>query len=217
MTESTFQAAQGGALVQASRGERRAPLSDRGSARAEILVALRFWVGVAVVSAATVLADLSLAAGVAGSVLHLAVVLLGWWAIGPRQVAGLALWASALVGLGFGLRLEETTLQIAVVDHAIALLAVWGTAAALIAAKRAQAAARRARAALEMRLRQQSGALAAARSANSARLAATSSGTASTWSATSVLPTSMRAMSRRSLTRFSRWWPESWMSCMYSR
>ncbi len=152
MTESTAQAAQGapalgGALAQASRGERRAPLSDRGS-RAEALVALRFWVGVCVVSAATVLADLSLAAGVAGSVLHLAVVLLGWWAAGPRQVAGLALWASALVGLGFGLRLEETTLQVAVVDNAIALLAVWGTAAALIAAKRAQAAERRARAAL---------------------------------------------------------------------
>ena len=68
-------------------------------------MALRFWVGVGAVSAATVLADLSLAAGVAGSVLHLAVVLLGWWAVGPRQVAGLALWASALVLLGFGLRL----------------------------------------------------------------------------------------------------------------
>ncbi len=163
MTESTVQAAQGGALVQASRGERRAPLSDRGSARAEILVALRFWVGVAVVSAATVLADLSLAAGVAGSVLHLAVVLLGWWAAGPRQVAGLALWASALVGLGFALRLEETTLQVAVVDHAIALLAVWGAAAALIAAKRAQAAARRARTALEARLDAQAAELVATR------------------------------------------------------
>ena len=126
-------------------------------------MALRFWVGVGAVSAATVLADLSLAAGVAGSVLHLAVVLLGWWAAGPRQVAGLALWASALVLLGFGLRLEETTLQVAVVDHAIALLAVWGAAAALIAAKRAQAAQRRARAALEVRLRELSGALAAAR------------------------------------------------------
>ena len=163
MTESTVQAAQGGALVQASRGERRAPLSDRGSARAEILVALRFWVGVAVVSAATVLADLSLAAGVAGSVLHLAVVLLGWWAAGPRQVAGLALWASALVGLGFALRLEETTLQVAVVDHAIALLAVWGAAAALIAAKRAQAAERRARTALEARLDAQAAELVATR------------------------------------------------------
>ncbi len=163
MTESTVQAAQGGALVQASRGERRAPLSDRGSARAEILVALRFWFGVAVVSAATVLADLSLAAGVAGSVLHLAVVLLGWWAAGPRQVAGLALWASALVGLGFALRLEETTLQVAVVDHAIALLAVWGAAAALIAAKRAQAAARRARTALEARLDAQAAELVATR------------------------------------------------------
>ncbi len=163
MTESTVQAAQGGALAQASRGERRAPLSDRGSARAEILVALRFWVGVAVVSAATVLADLSLAAGIAGSVLHLAVVLLGWWAAGPRQVAGLALWASALVGLGFALRLEETTLQVAVVDHAIALLAVWGAAAALIAAKRAQAAGRRARTALEARLDAQAAELVATR------------------------------------------------------
>ncbi len=154
MTEST---------VQASRGERRAPLSDRGPARAEALVALRFWVGVGVVSAATVLADLSLAAGVAGSVLHLAVVLLGWWAVGPRQVAGLALWASALVGLGFGLRLEETTLQVAVVDHAIALLAVWGTAAALIAAKRAQAAERRARTLLKTRLDAQAAELVATR------------------------------------------------------
>ncbi len=163
MTESTVQAAQGEGLAAAARGERRAPLSDRGSARAEALVALRFWAGVSVVSAATVLADLSLAAGVAGSVLHLAVVLLGWWAIGPRQVAGLALWASALVGLGFGLRLEETTLQVAVVDHAIALLAVWGTAAALIAAKRAQAAERRARAALQVRLDAQAAELVATR------------------------------------------------------
>ncbi len=162
MTETTVQATQGGALAQASRGERRAPPRDRGS-RTEALVALRFWVGVGAVSAATVLADLSLAAGVAGSVLHLAVVLLGWWAIGPRQVAGLALWASALVGLGFGLRLEETTLQIAVVDHAIALLAVWGTAAALIAAKRAQATARRARAALQTRLDAQAAELVATR------------------------------------------------------
>ena len=165
MTESTVQPVPGSApaIAEASRGERRAPLSDRGTARAETLVALRLWVGVGVVSAATVLADLSLAAGVAGSVLHLAVVLLGWWAIGPRQVAGLALWASALVGLGFGLRLEDTTLQIAVVDHAIALLAVWGAAAVFIAAKRAQAVDRRARVALEARLEARGAELAATR------------------------------------------------------
>jgi len=161
--ESTIQPVQDGAIAEAARGERRAPLSDRGPARAAPLTALRFWVGIAVVSAATVLADLSLAAGVAGSVLHLAVVLLGWWAAGPRQVAGLALWASALVLLGFGLRLEDTTLQIAVVDHAIALLAVWGAAAALIAAKRAQATQRRARAALETRLDAQAAELIATR------------------------------------------------------
>ena len=109
------------------------------------------------------LADLSLATGIAGSVLHLAVVLLGWWAAGPRQAAGLALWASALVLIGFGLRVEEPTIQVAVVDHAIALLAIWGTAAALIAAKRAQATARRARKALETRLAAQAAALAATR------------------------------------------------------
>jgi signal transduction histidine kinase len=139
------------------------PLSDPAPARAETLASLRFWAAIAVMSAATVLADLSLAAGGAGPVLHLAVVLLGWWAAGPRQVAALGLWASALVVLGFGVRLEETTLQVAVVSHAIALLAVWGTAAALIAAKRAQAAQRRARAKLETRLRELSGALTAAR------------------------------------------------------
>jgi signal transduction histidine kinase len=115
------------------------------------------------VSAATMLADLSLATGIAGSVLHLAVVLLGWWAAGPRQTAGLALWASALVLIGFVLRVEETTIQVAVVDHAIALLAIWGTAAALIAAKRAQATERRARKALETRLAAQASALAATR------------------------------------------------------
>ena len=83
---------------------------------------------------------------------------------GPaRQVAVLALWASALVLIGFGLRAEETTLQVAVVDHAIALLAVWGTAAALIAAKRAQATDRRARKTLETRLAAQASALAATR------------------------------------------------------
>ena len=53
MTETTVQATHGDAIAQASRGERRAPLSDRGTARAEALVALRFWVGVAVVSAAS--------------------------------------------------------------------------------------------------------------------------------------------------------------------
>ncbi len=164
MTERTVQAAPGGpAIAEATHGERRVPLSDRGSAGSGTLASLRFWAGIAVVSAATVLADLSLAAGIAGSVLHLAVVLLGWWAAGPRQVAALALWASALVGLGFGLRLEAGTLQVAVVDHAIALLAVWGAAAVLIAAKRAQAAQRRAAAKHQTRLRELSGALAAAR------------------------------------------------------
>ena len=131
--------------------------------RAETLAAVRFWAGIGVVSTATVLADLSLAAGFAGSVFHLAVVLLGWWAAGPRHVAGLALWASALVLLGVGLRLGEAAPQIAVVDPAIALLAIWGVAAALIAAKRVQATERRARAALETRLAAQTSALAATR------------------------------------------------------
>jgi signal transduction histidine kinase len=144
------------------------PLSDRASGRAETLASLRFWAAIAAISAATVLADLSLATGATGPVLHvpvlhLAVVLLGWWAAGPRQVAVLGLWASALVLLGFGLRLEETTLQAAVVDHTVALLAVWGAAAVLIAAKRSQAAQRRAIAKLETRLRELSGAVAAAR------------------------------------------------------
>ncbi len=168
MTETRVQAADGAAIAEALRGERRAPRSDRGSARAEALASLRFWAAIAVVSAATVLADLSLAAGATGPVLHLpvlhlAVVLLGWWAAGPRQVAALGLWASALVLLGFGLRLEDTTLQAAVVDHAVALLAVWGAAAVLIAAKRSQAAQRRAIAKLETRLRELSGGLSAAR------------------------------------------------------
>ncbi len=168
MTETRVQAADGAAIAEALRGERRAPRSDRGSARAEALASLRFWAAIAVVSAATVLADLSLAAGATGPVLHLpvlhlAVVLLGWWAAGPRQVAALGLWASALVLLGFGMRLEDTTLQAAVVDHAVALLAVWGAAAVLIAAKRSQAAQRRAIAKLETRLRELSGGLSAAR------------------------------------------------------
>jgi len=160
MTESTIQADQAGAL---GRGERRTPAGDLGKSRAEALLALRFWAGVAVVSAATVMADLSLTAGVAGSVLHLAVVLLGWWATGPRQVAALALWASALVALGFGFRLEDGALDIAVVDRAIALLAIWGAAAVLIAIKRGQAADDRARAALQTRLTALSAALAATR------------------------------------------------------
>ena len=180
MTESTVQAAQGPAIqgpaIQGpatqvdrptvpavARGERRAPPRDSGSTRTGTWATLRFWAGVGVVSAATMLADLSLATGIAGSVLHLAVVLLGWWAAGPRQTAGLALWASALVLIGFVLRVEETTIQVAVVDHAIALLAIWGTAAALIAAKRAQATERRARKALETRLAAQASALAATR------------------------------------------------------
>ena len=180
MTESTVQAAQGpeiqGPEIQGpatqvdrptvpavARGERRAPPRDSGSTRTGTWATLRFWAGVGVVSAATMLADLSLATGIAGSVLHLAVVLLGWWAAGPRQTAGLALWASALVLIGFVLRVEETTIQVAVVDHAIALLAIWGAAAALIAAKRAQATERRARKALETRLAAQASALAATR------------------------------------------------------
>ena len=175
MTESTVQAAQGPAIQgpatqvdrptvpAVARGERRAPPRDSGSTRTGTWATLRFWAGVGVVSAATMLADLSLATGIAGSVLHLAVILLGWWAAGSRQTAGLALWASALVLIGFVLRVEETTIQVAVVDHAIALLAIWGTAAALIAAKRAQATERRARKALETRLAAQASALAATR------------------------------------------------------
>jgi signal transduction histidine kinase len=173
MESITARAAQGAAAhggspagTEPDRGERRAPPRDRGAARAETLAALRFWLGIAVVSAATVLADLSLAAGNAGPVLHLAVVLLAWWAAGPRQVAAVALWASALVLLGFGWRLG-TPLPLAAVDHAvdhaIALLAIWGVAAALIAAKRGQASARRAHAALETRLAAQASALAATR------------------------------------------------------
>ena len=165
MTESTIQADHDapGHAAAANRGERRTPAGDLGKSRAEALLALRFWAGVAVVSAATVMADLSLTVGVAGSVLHLAVVLLGWWATGPRQVAALALWASALVALGFGLRLEDGALDIAVVDRAIALLAIWGAAAVLIAIKRGQAADDRARAAVQTRLTAQSAALAATR------------------------------------------------------
>ncbi len=134
-------------------GERRDPLDMSSEDRLGRFGALRLLAGVAVLSAATMLAHVSVAAGAAGAVLHVAVVLLGWWAAGPRQVAGLALWASGLVVLGFGVRFAETTPQIAIIDHAIALLAIWGVAALLIAVKRAEAGERRRRTALAAQLR----------------------------------------------------------------
>ena len=159
-------------------GERRAPLEagarcalpeDRVETEAGALDPLRFFACVGVLSFATMTADLSVAAGVAGGVVHLAVVLLGWWARKPARVVALAAFASLLVLAGFALRVEEVArfeevaVQVAVVDRVIAFLAIWGAAALLVAAKRREIAQGRARRVLAARLRDQAAALAATR------------------------------------------------------
>ncbi len=142
-------------------GERRAPPEDRTDAEAGALGPLRFFACIGVLSFATMTADLSVAAGVAGGVVHLAVVLLGWWARKPAQVVALAAFASLLVLAGFALRFEEVVVQVAVVDRVIALLAIWGAAALLVAAKRREIAQGRSRRALAARVRDQAATLAA--------------------------------------------------------
>ena len=108
-------------------GERRAPPEDRTDAEAGALGPLRFFACVGVLSLATMTADLSVAPGVAGGVVHLAVVLLGWWARQPGRVVALAAFASLLVLAGFALRVEEArfeevAVQVAVVGRVLALL-----------------------------------------------------------------------------------------------
>lgn len=142
-----------GAPTAGEAGERRTPLGRHTVAETYGPGRARFLVCVTLLSAVTVLADISVAPGVAGGMIHLAVVLLGWWAIGPKQVIGLAAWATALVCLGFGLRfgdamLQDGALQIAVVDRIIALLAIAGVAAVIVAAKRRQRAMMRRQVAL---------------------------------------------------------------------
>ena len=141
-------------------GERRAPPEDRTDAEAGALGPLRFFACIGVLSFATMTADLSVAAGVAGGVVHLAVVLLGWWARKPAQVVALAAFASLLVLAGFALRFEEVVVQVAVVDRVIALLAIWGAATLLVAAKRREIVQGRSRRALAARVRDQAAALA---------------------------------------------------------
>ena len=142
-------------------GERRAPPEDRTDAEAGGLSSLRFFACVGVLAFATVTADLSVAAGVAGGVVHLAVVLLGWWARKPAQVVALAAFASLLVLAAFALRFEEAVAQVAAVDRVIALLAIWGAAALLVAVKRREIAQGRSRRTLAARVRDQAAALAA--------------------------------------------------------
>ncbi len=142
-------------------GERRAPPEDRTDGEAGALGRLRFLACIGVLSLATMTADLSVAAGVAGGVVYLAVVLLGWWARKPAQVVALAAFASLLVLAGFALRFEEAVAQVAAVDRVIALLAIWGTAALLVAVKRREIAQGRGRRALAARVHDQAAALAA--------------------------------------------------------
>ena len=138
-------------------GERRAPPEDRTDGEAGALGRLRFLACIGVLSLATMTADLSVAAGVAGGVVYLAVVLLGWWARKPAQVVALAAFASLLVLAGFALRFEEAVVQVAAVDRVIALLAIWGTAALLVAVKRREIAQDRGRRALAARGDRESG------------------------------------------------------------
>jgi signal transduction histidine kinase len=140
-------------------GERRAPPEDRADSETGALGRVRFFACVGVLSFATMTADLSVAAGVAGGMVHLAVVLLGWWARKPAQVAALAAFASLLVLVGFALRFDEVALQVALVERVIALLAIWGVAAFLIAAKRREIVQGRRRRALAARVRDQAAAL----------------------------------------------------------
>jgi signal transduction histidine kinase len=163
MTQSSALSAQQDDTVAAAAaaGERRAPPFDRGEDQADAVGPLRFLACIAVLSAVTVSADLSVAAGVAGGVVHLAVALLGWWARTARQVIALGAWASLLVLAGFALRFQDAAVQVAVVDRVVALLAIWGVAALLVAAQRRQAAQRRRLAALQARMREQAAALAA--------------------------------------------------------
>ncbi|MCH9012342.1 MAG: HAMP domain-containing histidine kinase [Proteobacteria bacterium] len=142
-------------------GERRAPPEDRTGDEAGALGPLRFLACIGALSFATMTADLSVAAGVAGGVVHLAVVLLGWWARKPAQVVARAAFASLLVLAGFALRFEEAVAQVAAVDRVIALLAIWGAAALLVAVKRREIAQGRGRRALAARVRDQAAALAA--------------------------------------------------------
>ncbi len=148
------------AIGAVGAGERRAPPEDRSDAEAGGLGSLRLFACIGVLSFATVTADLSVAAGVAGGVVHLAVVLLGWWVRKPAQVLALAAFASLLVLAGFALRFEDAAVQVAALDRVIALFAIWGTAALMVAAKRREIVQGRSQRALAARVRDQAAALA---------------------------------------------------------
>ncbi|MFQ5775200.1 MAG: histidine kinase dimerization/phospho-acceptor domain-containing protein [Kiloniellaceae bacterium] len=108
------------------------------------LASARFLACAGVLAVATTLADLSLPPDIAGAMAHLALPLLGWWLARPGHVVVLGVLASVLVlaGAGHALAVGPADTLAAVVNRALALLAVWGTTGLLVAVKRRERALR---------------------------------------------------------------------------
>lgn len=120
------------------------------------LTSLRVLGGIAAVAAAVLLTDLALPASVWAGFLAVSLILLGFWLARPKDIAILAGIASGLVVAGylFGATgpWDRAISDPALLNRLIALMVIWGTAAALMALKRRQVALRAALAEAEAEL-----------------------------------------------------------------
>ncbi|MCH7865538.1 MAG: PAS domain S-box protein, partial [Proteobacteria bacterium] len=89
----------------------------------------------AVLAAVIFAADLNLPLGVAGGVPYVAVVLLGWWLPKRRYIFALAAMCTALTVAGHFITMADGMTGVVVVNHGLALFAIWIVAALLFMAK----------------------------------------------------------------------------------
>lgn len=136
-TLSTTAPRRAGAGYDSSPGS----LEDAGADDAAIGLSLfspRALACLTVLATVTMTADLVLPVGESGGLLHLAVVLLGWWLGRPGHVVVLAALASGLTIAGLAVPLDAVAAATSegLTGRALALMAIWAVAAVLIAAKR---------------------------------------------------------------------------------
>ncbi len=81
--------------------------------------------------------DLSLPLGVAGGVPYVALVCLGWYARGPRDIIVLGVVSTLLTVAGYIYSPDGGTAWVVLVNRFLAFVAIWVTAAFLIVAKQA--------------------------------------------------------------------------------
>jgi PAS domain S-box-containing protein len=86
--------------------------------------------------------DLNLLLGVAGGILYIAVILLGWALPNPLHIVSLAIVSSILTFLGYLYSPQGGTLWIVITNRCFALFAIWITTIVLMKAKKEMAHAK---------------------------------------------------------------------------